>query len=120
MKFGAMGDAHSELNEMDEAMSHYRKAANAAQNDYLAAYYLRKLAELQEYQGNAEGALETYQKIKSDYPNARGRQKYRTIHPSIGELSRCIGVRKCDNRSTCLTLNLTQITPGKTCLMPPG
>jgi tetratricopeptide (TPR) repeat protein len=70
MKFGALGDAYSELNQMDKAMDFYRKAADASENELLTPYYLKKLALLHELQGEKDKALEIYRSIKSKYPNS--------------------------------------------------
>jgi len=70
MKFGAMGDAYSELNQMDKAMDHYKKAAAASDNELLTPYYLKKLALLHELQNEVDKALVIYKDIKSNYPNS--------------------------------------------------
>ena len=70
MKFGAMGDAYSELNQMDKAMEFYKKAADGSENELLTPYYLKKLALLHENQNEVDKALEIYRNIKSNYPNS--------------------------------------------------
>lgn len=70
MKHGAMGDAYSELNQMDKALDHYKKAANASDNELLTPYYLKKLALLYETQNEIDKALPIYRQIKSKYPNS--------------------------------------------------
>lgn len=70
MKHGALGDAYSEKNEMDKALSHYEKAARAKSNDFLAPYYMKKLALLYETQGKTDKALTLFKEIKSTYPNS--------------------------------------------------
>ncbi|MEO5906101.1 MAG: tetratricopeptide repeat protein, partial [Saprospiraceae bacterium] len=70
MKYGAMGDAYSELNQMDKAMEHYKKAAAASDNELLTPYYLKKLALLHELQNEVDKALVIYKDIKSNYPNS--------------------------------------------------
>ena len=79
MKFGALGDAYSELGDMAQAESMYKKAATTNENEYLTSYYLRKLGILYEHQGNYEEALKMYTEVKEKYPNsASGRdiEKY--------------------------------------------
>ncbi len=39
MKFGVLGDIYSELDQMDNAMSNYKKAINSGENEVLTAYY---------------------------------------------------------------------------------
>lgn len=70
MKNGALGDAYSELNDMDKALSHYKKAASGSENELLASYYMKKLGMFYEKQGKTEDALETYQSLKDKYPNS--------------------------------------------------
>lgn len=70
LKHGALGDVYSELNQMDKALEHYKKAADAGENDVLTPYYLKKLALLHETQNNVEKALEIYRDIKRKYPNS--------------------------------------------------
>lgn len=70
MKFGAMADAYSELGQMDEAMRYYRRAVDAADNETLTPYYLKKVGLLNEKQGNLSEAKEAYERIKSEYPNS--------------------------------------------------
>ena len=70
MKYGTMGDAYSELNQMDKAMEYYKKAADASENELLTPYYLKKQALLHETQNEVDKALEIYRRIKSKYPNS--------------------------------------------------
>ena len=70
MKFGALGDAYSELGDLDKAASMYSKAAKADENDVLTPYYLKKLGMLLEYKQDYSGALKAYEEIKKDYPTA--------------------------------------------------
>lgn len=68
MKNGALGDAYAEKGDLGQALSYYQKAANAADNDALTPYYLKKAGLLQEKQGNKADALKNYETIKSKYP----------------------------------------------------
>lgn len=70
LKYGALGDTYSELNEMDKALDHYKKAAEASDNELLTPYYLKKLALLHETRSEFDKALEIYRKIKSKYPTS--------------------------------------------------
>ena len=67
MKFGALGDAHSELGNNDAAISNYRKAAGAGDNNFLTPYYLKKLGLLYELEGDYSAAVDAFEEIKSDY-----------------------------------------------------
>ncbi len=69
MKFGTLGDAHSEKGDLAKAEDLYNKAVNAADdNDLLASYYLKKLGMLYEYQQQPAEALKAYQRLKDEFP----------------------------------------------------
>jgi tetratricopeptide (TPR) repeat protein len=67
MKAGALGDAYSETNDFDKALSQYSKAASKTNNALVAAYYLKKLGMLSERQGDLKAARDAYQTIKDKY-----------------------------------------------------
>lgn len=69
MKYGIMGDAYSEKQEFDKALDYYEKAADNAENELLAMYYLKKLGMLNENQGHTEAAIKAYERIRRDHPN---------------------------------------------------
>lgn len=69
-KFGALGDAYSELQDFESAISSYSKAVNGESNNFLTPYYLKKLAMLHEKQGDADKAKGLYERIKSDFPES--------------------------------------------------
>ncbi len=71
MKFGAMGDAYSEMEQFSEAEDAYRKAGRAADNNFLTPYYLKKLGLLYEQQGDYAAALEVFKQIKEDYSQSQ-------------------------------------------------
>lgn len=68
MKHGAMGDAYSELLDMDSALKSYKKAVSASNNDFLTAYYLKKLGMLNEAEGKLDEAISAYERIKKEFP----------------------------------------------------
>jgi len=68
-KNGALGDAYSELNELDKALGFYKKAASY-DNSALAPYYLKKVALLQEHLGNNDDAMSAFAKIVEMYPES--------------------------------------------------
>jgi len=70
MKQGALGDAYAELGQLDKALSQYNKAAAAGNNDLTAPYFLLKVGQLHEKQGNAAEARKAYEKIRSEYPDS--------------------------------------------------
>ena len=70
MKFGALGDAYSELGNFDAAISNYKKAVNEGDNELLTSYYMKKLGMLYEHQGDTANALAQYESIKNKYPQS--------------------------------------------------
>ncbi|MCB0569742.1 MAG: tetratricopeptide repeat protein [Phaeodactylibacter sp.] len=78
-KYGALGDAYSEMQDMDAAMKNYKKAVNEEENDVLTPYYLKKIGMLHEHNGNFADAKKVYQEIKDKYPaspSGRDIEKY--------------------------------------------
>lgn len=69
-KYGAMGDAYSELDDMDNAKKYYTKAVKVTPNELLTPYYLKKLAMLLKSEGNQEGANKYFQRIKDEFPKS--------------------------------------------------
>lgn len=67
--YGVLGDVWSEKNDMDKAISFYKKAIGQGTNEFLEAYYTKKLGMLYEHQGKVAEAKSTYENLKSKYPN---------------------------------------------------
>jgi tetratricopeptide (TPR) repeat protein len=70
MKHGALGDAYSELNDMDSAIDHYRRAVRAGDNSFLTPYYMNKYGLALLHQNRADDALNVFQDLKARYPNS--------------------------------------------------
>ena len=68
-----IGDAHSELQQMDEALSAYDKAAANTENTSLAMYAKWKAARLLEFQGKVEDAKQYLQDIMDKDPETAER-----------------------------------------------
>jgi tetratricopeptide (TPR) repeat protein len=67
---GATGDAYVELKDYDEAIVFYKKAVSKGDNLFAAPIYLKKLGLVYEAQNDFKSALESYTKIKTDYPES--------------------------------------------------
>ena len=67
---GAIGDAYSELKNVDEAISFYEKASKDHPNSFSTPIMLMKLGIANEVKGNWDGAKSAYEKIKKDYPSS--------------------------------------------------
>lgn len=66
--FGAIGDAFAEINQLDDALDYYTKAATAKENEFTAPLFLFKAGETALSLGKASKALEFFEKIEKDYP----------------------------------------------------
>ena len=66
MAYGVLGDAHSELDELDDALNYYKRAVNY-DNNFSTPLYLMKLGMLYENMGENEKALSAYERIFNDY-----------------------------------------------------
>ena len=77
---GALGDAYANLNQLDKAVEHMKKAAKMADNNTLSPIYLIKAGEILESQGKKAEALELYKQVKEKYVNS---MQYQTIDKYI-------------------------------------
>ena len=69
-KYAALGDAYSELNNMDKALSNYKKAASTNPNEFATPVHLMKLGLFLENQGKMEEAKDAYTKVTEKYPSS--------------------------------------------------
>ena len=77
---GALGNAYANLNQLDKAVEHLKKAAKMADNNTLSPTFLIQAGEILENQGKKTEALELYQQIKEKYQNS---MQYQTIDKYI-------------------------------------
>lgn len=70
MAKGAIGDAYMELGKKEEAASQYTEAANTFKNEFTTPVFLQKAAWAYEDAGKKDEALDTYNKIKTEYPRS--------------------------------------------------
>ncbi|MDR0567063.1 MAG: tetratricopeptide repeat protein [Prevotellaceae bacterium] len=67
---GNIGDAYSELQDYDKALSYYKKAANSDRSRLTAPRYLMKAGILLEAQRKYAEAKKIYERLKKDFPNS--------------------------------------------------
>ena len=77
---GALGNAYANLNQLDKAVEHLKKAAKMADNNTLSPVFLIQAGEILESQDKKAEALELYQQIKEKYQNS---MQYQTIDKYI-------------------------------------
>ena len=67
LALAAIGDAYTELTEIDEALSFYLKAIDKSDNQLLTPVFLMKSGGTYEKLGRYDKAIEMYERIKKDY-----------------------------------------------------
>lgn len=67
---GDAADAYVELKDYDKAVTFYKKAADKGNNSFTSPIYLKKLGLVYEAQKNYSDAVDTYKKIKNDFPES--------------------------------------------------
>jgi tetratricopeptide (TPR) repeat protein len=80
----ALGNAYAHLNQLDNAVSHLKKAAEKADNNSLSPTFLIQAGEILESQGKNDEALKLYQTVKEKYFNSMA---YQTIDAYIERVS---------------------------------
>ena len=79
---GAIGDAFLQLEQPDEALGYYEKAANRRDNNYTTPKYLFKAALTAMELNKASKAVEHLEKIESKYPDSEEAKK---LAPYLGK-----------------------------------
>ncbi|MBW4891072.1 tetratricopeptide repeat protein [Mucilaginibacter sp. HMF5004] len=67
---GQTGDAYVELKDYSKAETYFQKAADKAKNTFHTPFYLKKLGLVYEAENDLKSAIDTYKKIKSEYPQS--------------------------------------------------
>jgi len=67
---GAIGDAFADINQLDDALDYYLKAANLNDNSFSTPLYLFKAGNVAMDLGDFSKALDLFTKIKSNYPTS--------------------------------------------------
>lgn len=68
MATGAIGDAHMELGQLDDAASYYLKAAEKESNSFTSPIFLKKAGIAYEEKQDYENAAKIYERIKNEFP----------------------------------------------------
>ena len=71
LALGAIGDALAETNKVDDAIAHYKKAAEASENDFTTPRYLFKAAQLSLTAGKKAEAHKLFVEIKEKYETSK-------------------------------------------------
>ncbi|MEP7196963.1 MAG: tetratricopeptide repeat protein [Saprospiraceae bacterium] len=79
MKYSSLGDVNANLNDFKAAIGYYEKASTIKENELLTPMVLKKLGVLKEAQGDKEGAIKAYEKIRDNFlgsPDANGIDRF--------------------------------------------
>ncbi len=71
LAIGAIGDALSETNKVDDAIAHYKKAAEASENDFTTPRFMFKAAQLLVASGKKAEANALFVTIKEKYETSK-------------------------------------------------
>jgi len=75
MAIGAIGDAYVEKDDVNEAVSYYKKASERKTNEFITPVYLMKLGLAYENLGKKDEALAVYETIKTEYSKSNEARK---------------------------------------------
>jgi tetratricopeptide (TPR) repeat protein len=67
---GMLGDAYSELEDYDKAVTYYKKASEKNSNSFTSPMFLKKLGLVYEEQKKFQLAADVYNKIRTTYPDS--------------------------------------------------
>lgn len=79
LALGGIAGAYMELNQLDEALSYFKKAADWDNNNFTQPLFLMKMAFVNEQKKDYAAAIAIYNQIKKDFPmstEARDIEKY--------------------------------------------
>ncbi len=89
MATGAIGDAYMELNNVEEAIAYYLKAAEQNANKFTTPIFLKKAAMANEEKGNYADAVKLYERIKTEYSetsDGKEMEKYIARAKALGNI----------------------------------
>lgn len=84
LKNGNLGDAYSELQDFDKAISFYKKATTESEDALLTPYYLYKLGLLSDKMGDADTSKKAYTRISKDFPDSEEATKVKKLIATLG------------------------------------
>ena len=70
MALGCIGDCYMELNDLQNAVSYYDRAATETFNEFTSPMFLLKKGMTCEMLGDYSSALNAYQTLRKEYPNS--------------------------------------------------
>lgn len=70
LAYGAIGDAYMEMNNTEDAIAYYEKAAKESPNNFSTPIMLMKLGGANELKGSYQEAVAAYERIRKDYPTS--------------------------------------------------
>ena len=70
LAIGAIGDSFAELNQLEDALDAYKKAANSSSNKFSSPKFLLKAGNIATILEKKSEALKFYKKIKEDFPKS--------------------------------------------------
>ncbi|HOW24920.1 MAG TPA: tetratricopeptide repeat protein [Bacteroidales bacterium] len=88
MALGAIGDAYMELNEKDDALDYYLRAAETNKNNFTTPMFLMKAGMTCELEGKYDRALELYEQIRTEF---RSSAEFRNVDKYIARAKGMLG-----------------------------
>jgi len=70
MAYGALADAHLEMDQAEDAAKYYMEAANLQTNDFTTPMFLMRAGWTYEILGEYNKALDAYARIQQDFPRS--------------------------------------------------
>lgn len=89
MAMGAIGDAYMELDNVEEAIVYYMKAAEKNSNKFTTPIFLKKAAMANEEKGNYADAVKLYERIQAEFfetTDGKEMEKYIARAKALGNL----------------------------------
>ncbi|MCU0389712.1 MAG: tetratricopeptide repeat protein [Thermoflexibacter sp.] len=87
--YSLIGDAYMEKNDLNNAVSFYKKASDYYPNEFFTPTYMSKLALAQELNKDINGAIETYKRIIADFEQssekANAQKKVAFLEQKVGK-----------------------------------